>query len=114
MSPRIKREQKTIAAMMVIYCRDYHHSNGKLCSECENLLDYAERRLESCPFKSEKPACNHCTVHCYSKQMRTRVQDVMRYAGPRMLFRHPLMSLFHLMDKFRKAPQLSVRKKNES
>ncbi|MCG7870967.1 MAG: nitrous oxide-stimulated promoter family protein [Candidatus Thiodiazotropha lotti] len=111
MSRRIKREQQTIGAMMVIYCRDTHGSDGSLCEACEKLLDYAERRLESCPFEDQKPACNHCTVHCYSKQMRTQVQDVMRYAGPRMLLRHPLLSLYHLLDKFRKVPQLPKAKK---
>ncbi len=30
----------------------------------------------------------------------------MRYSGPRMLFRHPLLSLYHLIDKFRKSPKL--------
>ena len=111
MSNRIKREQKTIAAMMAIYCSDHHHAGDPLCASCEKLLDYAVRRLDSCPFQSAKPACNHCTVHCYSKEMRRQVQDVMRYAGPRMLFRHPVMSLFHLLDKLRKAPQLPMPKK---
>jgi predicted amidophosphoribosyltransferase len=111
MSHRIKREQNTIAAMMSIYCRDHHHSRGTLCETCAKLLDYAQRRLESCPFEEQKPACNHCNVHCYSKQMRTQVQQVMRYSGPRMLLRHPLMSLFHILDKFRKVPQLPAGKK---
>ena len=111
MSRRIKREQKTIAAMMVIYCRDHHDYKGSLCESCDKLLDYARRRLESCPFEEQKPACNHCTVHCYSTQMRARVQEVMRYAGPRMMHRHPILSLYHLLDKFRKVPSLPVRKK---
>ncbi|MCU7804532.1 MAG: nitrous oxide-stimulated promoter family protein [Candidatus Thiodiazotropha sp. (ex Lucinoma borealis)] len=108
---RIKREQQTIAAMMVIYCTDHHHTNGVLCSECSQLLDYARRRLDTCPFQEEKPACNHCTVHCYSKDMRERVQQVMRYAGPRMMLRHPILSFYHLLDKFREVPELSKPKK---
>jgi hypothetical protein len=111
MSQRIKREQKTIRAMMVIYCRDKHDTNGSLCDSCEKLLDYAERRLDSCPFGEQKPACNHCSVHCYSTTMRAQVQEVMRYAGPRMLLRHPMLSLYHLLDKFRKLPQLPKAKK---
>ncbi|MEW8561471.1 MAG: nitrous oxide-stimulated promoter family protein [Candidatus Thiodiazotropha sp.] len=103
---RIKREKQTISAMMVIYCRDHHHPDGTLCEVCEQLLDYAQRRLDTCPFQEKKPACNHCTVHCYSKDMRQKVQGVMRYAGPKMLFRHPLLSLYHLLDKLRKVPEL--------
>jgi predicted amidophosphoribosyltransferase len=104
---RIKREKQTISAMMVIYCTDHHHGGGTLCAACDELLDYAHRRLDTCPFQEEKPACNHCHVHCYSREMRKRVQGVMRYAGPRMLWRHPLLSFYHLMDKRRKVPKLS-------
>jgi hypothetical protein len=28
----------------------------------------------------------------------------MRYAGPRMLWQHPILSLRHRLDGFRKAP----------
>ncbi|WP_316368929.1 nitrous oxide-stimulated promoter family protein [Candidatus Thiodiazotropha sp. CDECU1] len=107
---RIEREKLTVSAMMRIFCRDHHHTDGILCEDCDKLLDYARRRLDSCPFQEKKPACNHCTVHCYSKDMRVRVQDVMRYAGPRMVFRHPLLSLYHLFDKMREVPELSKRK----
>jgi len=104
--PRIAREQATIEAMLRIYCRDLHGHIGALCGECETLLGYARRRLEVCQFHEEKPACNHCQVHCYSQTMRERVKAVMRYAGPRMLWRHPLLSLYHLLDKRRTAPNL--------
>lgn len=96
---------------MHIYCRDHHGIERGLCDACTPLLDYAGRRLDACPFKEEKPACNHCRVHCYSESMRRRVKDVMRYAGPRMLWRHPLLSLYHLLDKRRKAPDLAELKR---
>jgi hypothetical protein len=98
---RIRREKRTIAAMLRIYCAD-HHGNRQTCGECAQLLTYAERRLDTCPFQESKPACNHCEVHCYSESMRQRVKAVMRYAGPRMLFQHPILSLYHLLDKRRK------------
>lgn len=104
---RIKREKRTIKAMVHIYCANHHGKNGALCVECSQLLDYAERRLEICPFKEAKPACNHCEVHCYSAEMRNRVKVVMGYAGPRMTFRYPGLSFQHLLDKFRKVPSLS-------
>lgn len=97
--------------MMAIYCRDHHGCHGSLCESCEKLLDYAKRRLDSCPFEAQKPACNHCEVHCYSRQMRDQVQQVMRYAGPRMMHRHPILSLYHLMDMTRRVPQLPAKKK---
>jgi predicted amidophosphoribosyltransferase len=100
---RIAREARTIEAMLHIFCRDRHGDNG-LCSDCSHLLDYARRRLATCPFQDAKPACNKCQVHCYSKTMQTQVKAVMRYAGPRMLLRHPILSLYHVLDNRRLAP----------
>ena len=110
-SPRIAREKRTIAAMLGIYCRDHHGPRDGLCGKCAGLLDYAHRRLGVCPFQEAKPACNHCQVHCYSAFMRERVKTVMRYAGPRMLLRHPVLSLFHMLDKLRPAPALAAKKR---
>ncbi|MEJ2577374.1 MAG: nitrous oxide-stimulated promoter family protein [Gammaproteobacteria bacterium] len=105
--PRIAREQRTITAMLRIYCRDHHRAAPELCDDCAKLLDYAQRRLDTCPFQERKPACNHCEVHCYSKVMRERVKQVMRYAGPRMLLRHPVLAVRHLIDTWNKtAPRL--------
>jgi len=107
LGPRLAREEATLAAMMAIFCRDHHGRQPFLCSDCTALLDYARRRLAACPFGEDKPACNHCQVHCYSALQRERVKAVMRYAGPRMLWRHPLLSLHHLLDKRREAPGLA-------
>ncbi|MEN8165887.1 MAG: nitrous oxide-stimulated promoter family protein [Pseudomonadota bacterium] len=108
---RIEREKRTIEAMLNIYCSDHHQDNGVLCDECTQMLDYARQRLTTCPFQQAKPACNHCQVHCYAPEMRKRVKAVMRYAGPRMTLRYPLLSLLHLLDKLRKAPALGPGKK---
>ena len=104
---RIAREKRTIEAMMRIYCRDHHAVAEGLCDECNRLLIYARGRLDTCPFQEAKPACNHCEVHCYSREMRNKVKLVMGYAGPRMTYRYPWLSLLHLFDKFRRVPTLS-------
>jgi hypothetical protein len=108
---RRTRELKTITAMMRLYCRAHHLAVDKaLCPDCIVLLDYARRRLERCVFGEAKPACVKCAVHCYSKLMRERVRRVMRWAGPRMLLRHPVLALYHLIDGRRVAPALAVTK----
>ncbi|NNJ97856.1 MAG: nitrous oxide-stimulated promoter family protein [Gammaproteobacteria bacterium] len=107
---RIEREKKTIDAMMRIYCNVHHRTSDDLCTDCLVLLDYAFRRLDACPFHDQKPACNKCTVHCYSAKMRRRIREVMRYSGPRMTFKHPLLSLLHLLDRIGEAPQLKKRR----
>ncbi|MFH1031598.1 MAG: nitrous oxide-stimulated promoter family protein [Chloroflexota bacterium] len=99
-NPRIKREARTLSAMISLYCHNRHKGN-KLCSECETLLDYALKRLEKCPFQDNKPTCAKCPVHCYQASMREQIRAVMRYLGPRMMYHHPMLALFHLMDKSR-------------
>ena len=102
--PRLVREWKTIEAMIRCYCRKKHQSADALCSECQALSDYAHLRLERCRFGAEKPTCAHCPVHCYQHGRREQVKIVMRYAGPRMLWEHPILSLRHWLDGYRKAP----------
>jgi len=42
--------------------------------------------------------------------MRARVRDVMRFAGPRMLTRHPYLALMHLwVDGRCPAPERAAR-----
>jgi predicted amidophosphoribosyltransferase len=95
-SKRLAREWRTIETMVRLYCRDHHH--GESCAECQGLLDYASLRLDRCRFGTEKPTCAKCPVHCYQKNRREQVRVVMRYAGPRMLWEHPLLSLRRWLD----------------
>ena len=101
---RLAREWKTMSAMVRIYCRDHHHPAEGLCAECRQFLDYAGVRLERCRFGEEKPTCANCPVHCYQRDCRELARVVMRYAGPRMMWEHPVMSLRHWLDRFREAP----------
>lgn len=102
--PRMKRESKTIEAMIRIYCRDHHVDGRDLCTDCDELLDYARFRLDKCPFQEDKTTCANCPIHCYKPDMRKKVRAVMRYSGPRMLLRHPILTLFHFLDGRRKEP----------
>lgn len=95
---RIEREKKTVALMIRLYCRKAE-GNRQLCETCTELLHYAHQRLDHCPFGERKTACKHCRVHCYKPEMRQRMKQVMRYAGPRMIFYHPWAALRHLCGK---------------
>lgn len=88
--------------MISLYCRGQHNSH-QLCEDCSELWDYAEERLEKCPFGVEKPTCQNCTVHCYKPEMRERVKEAMRYAGPRMIWHHPVMAIRHLIKNKKSA-----------
>ena len=105
---RRRRELRTLEAMMAMYCRR-HHRQATLCEPCAELAEYARRRLERCVFGDAKPTCANCTVHCYKADMREKVRGVMRWAGPRMALRHPVIAVLHLVDGRRPAPRLPGR-----
>lgn len=92
-------------AMVRMYCA-HHHGTADLCPECRELADYAGRRLDLCPYGGEKPACTNCPIHCYRPEPRERMREVMRFAGPRMLTRHPYLAVMHLIDARRAVPEL--------
>jgi hypothetical protein len=95
---RRDREKRTIRRMVEIYCRKHHGRGEALCGECRRLLEYAMDRIERCPYPDRKPVCSACEVHCYRPEPREEILRVMRYAGPRMLIRHPVLALLHLTD----------------
>lgn len=101
---RLRRELETARVMLKIYCRGRHGTARGLCDECGDLWSYVTKRIEHCPFSLDKPTCLNCTVHCYKPDMRERIRDVMRYAGPRMPWRHPILSIFHFIDGKKPAP----------
>lgn len=101
---RLRREHRTLVCMTRIYCADHHETpRGMLCDDCLELMAYAERRLAKCPYGAAKPTCANCPVHCYKRDPRQRVRDIMIYAGPRMPLRHPVRALVHVFDKLRTA-----------
>ncbi|WP_278540481.1 nitrous oxide-stimulated promoter family protein [Collinsella intestinalis] len=122
-----EREQEIVSQMIALYCKGNHSAHRSvslrerggemrqmregaalrergsgerwdLCPECAELEAYAHARSERCPFMEEKTFCSNCTVHCYRPEMRERIRTVMRYAGPRMLFHHPVMAIRHMIE----------------
>ena len=88
--------------MIVIYCRD-RHGGRALCNACAALDVYARQRLDHCVYGAEKPTCFNCPIHCYRREPREAIRQVMAYTGPRMLARHPILALFHILDGRRPA-----------
>lgn len=95
---RSRRELETVGVMIAMYCRGNHGGKGGSCADCEELWGYAQRRVEHCPLLADKPTCLECPVHCYKPAMRERIRTVMRYSGPRMMWRHPILAILHLVD----------------
>jgi hypothetical protein len=91
-------EKKTLIAMIGIYCESVHRRK-ELCDECRKLRDYAIQRTDRCVFGYSKPACKKCHVHCYSPKRREEIRTVMRFSGPAMLYKHPVLAIIHLIKE---------------
>ena len=97
-----EREKLTIRNMIGIYCRGHRHSASGSCPDCGSMLRYAQERIDSCPYNgSAKPVCGLCRTSCFTPDSHRRFCEIMKYAGPRMMVRHPVQTLAHLWDAVR-------------
>lgn len=98
-------EQQTVTAMVRLYCAEHHPNDNGVCRDCGALLQYAHARLAACPYGAGKPTCKACPIHCYKPEPREAMKTVMRFSGPRMLWRHPWLALVHLWkERFNRTP----------
>ncbi|WP_296938586.1 nitrous oxide-stimulated promoter family protein [uncultured Dysgonomonas sp.] len=100
-------EKKTVTKMIKIYCAARHGTSESLCADCLQLNEYAMDRLERCTFGEDKPTCQQCPIHCYRPDMKLRMQEVMRYSGPRMIFSSPMLAIVHLVKGMKPAKKIS-------
>lgn len=98
-----RRDEKMLVGEMIeLYCRKQHKTSKEhLCPDCQQLHDYAMMRIEKCSFMETKTFCSACKVHCYQPAMREKIRVVMRWAGPRMLPTHPVLSIKHVVVTIR-------------
>jgi hypothetical protein len=105
--------------MIKKYCKGRHKSTRReckikgdeLCESCKVLKEYALFRLEKCPFKVNKQFCSFCKIHCYKPEYRQEIKKVMKYAGPRMLFSHPIFALSHVVQMIKYKKNLKQEEK---
>ena len=82
---RISREKLTIKKMIDLYQAKCPQASAEP-EHYEALFAYAQKRLDKCVFGE--------------------VKQIMRWAGPRMLWRHPILTVRHLIDDKRPVPEL--------
>ncbi len=99
MHPRVQREKKIVGLMVNKYCEEIHN-NSSLCKDCNDLLEYTEKRLLSCPYIKNKPVCSKCDIHCYNKKQKDRIKEVMQTIGPKMIYTNTLDTLWYFYYKF--------------
>ena len=93
-----ENELKVVGLMIDLYCHHQHHTKHERCDECEALYQYAKKRIDLCPFMETKTFCSNCKVHCYQKEYREKIREVMRFSGPRMIFYHPILAIKHVIS----------------
>ncbi len=100
---KIVTEKNTVKVMIAMYCNKHHGTNGyELCMKCKELSSYSLQRLDTCTFGENKPPCKTCQVHCYRTSYRKLIVEIMKYSGPRMIIKHPLLAIAHFIRSRRK------------
>ena len=100
------KELEVVELMIRLYCKNKHKCKDGLCTECNELLEYVKLRRSKCPWGDKKPFCSNCKIHCYKPDMRTKIKDVMKFSGPRIVFRHPIIAVKHLIETKRQKKKL--------
>ncbi len=107
---RQRKDLKVLTNFVATFCRAKHEGQSPfllppelaaistrpllLCDECGSLLMYAFEKRRKCPL-DPKPSCKHCNIHCYSKEYRAKVREIMAFSGRRMIMRGRLDYLWH-------------------
>jgi hypothetical protein len=101
-----KKDLKVIISFVRVYCRAKHDDQAgvaiedldgketRLCRDCSALVAYALEKRRKCPL-DPKPSCKHCHIHCYSKDYRAKIKEIMAFSGRRMIMRGRLDYLWH-------------------
>lgn len=100
----LKREATLLESMVRDYCKR-HYGGERLCDNCKAFLTYALTRLAYCPFGENKPTCLKCKIHCYRSEQKETAKIIMRQEGPRMLFKHPVLTVEHMIKNLKEAPE---------
>lgn len=101
-----QKDVRILVRFIELFCKAKHHEGcgtvripgidgeAKLCKDCEGLISYAVMKRKKCPL-DPKPSCKHCHIHCYSKEYREKIREVMAFSGRKMLMRGRLDMLWH-------------------
>lgn len=110
------KDVQVLARFIELYCRAHHDREttgrvaideilcqvkgigGTLCPDCAELLEHGIKKRALCPL-DPKPACKNCHIHCYSKEYRQKIREIMAFSGKRMILRGRLDYLWHYFMK---------------
>lgn len=107
-----KKDLKVLLNFVRFYCAERHDNQAEamlppdlanmfarglhLCPKCRELVEYALAKRRKCPL-DPKPSCKHCHIHCYGREYRARIREIMAFSGKRMIMRGRLDYLWHYL-----------------
>lgn len=111
------KDRATLIAIGQIYCIGNHANVPKnddgLCQGCASIIETTLYRTVHCPYNHSRN-CQDCATKCQTDliskinftdqsnnaaQAHDDIRKMMSYAAPRMIWRHPLMTLQYLIRK---------------
>ena len=103
-----KKDIRLIGKFVEVYCAGKHAAaeraalllpaelgERQLCSACAAFMTYAIAKRINCPLEAEKPSCKHCRIHCYGKEQREKVREIMSYSGRKLMLQGRLDYVWH-------------------
>lgn len=112
LTPQQCKDMKVLITFVSIYCREKHGArepgSGELppeletacpgdlylCRDCATLVAHAIEKRRKCPL-DPKPSCKKCHIHCYSRQYREKIREIMAFSGRYLILRGRLQYLWH-------------------
>jgi hypothetical protein len=106
------RDLKVLVQFVRIYCQARHADAPRspaelpeevgtmfrrpvqLCPDCRGLLEHGLEKRRTCPLEP-KPTCKNCRIHCYSREYRAKIREIMAFSGRKMILRGRLDYLWH-------------------
>lgn len=49
-------------------------------------------------LEMKKSFCSKCPIHCYKKDMKVKIKDVMKSSGPRLIIYSPMQFIKHIFE----------------
>lgn len=114
LSRRQIKDMKVLVTFVEVYCQANHGTQSianrmlempselskhyprgvTLCPDCAGLVAHALEKRRLCPL-APKPSCRKCHIHCYSRQYREQIQQIMAFSGRRLILKGRLQYLWH-------------------
>lgn len=105
-----KKDLRVLIKFILVFCQARHREQADvplpaelagmfrkgvaLCPDCRALLEHALLKRRNCPL-DPKPSCKNCHIHCYSKDYRAKIREIMAFSGRKMIMRGRLDYLWH-------------------